>query len=130
MTYNDKVKEFAITYAGCMAVINEYRARYMNGVVGRIIGYDDGESIDDNIVRVVIEIDKTTTNRQGGFRPTDPCVKKIVVDPNTIVGLCWRIPYDNLKIISSPPLKTTQNDDCLDCGAKGNEPCKVGCPNK
>jgi hypothetical protein len=102
-------KEFAEKYAGRKAkVVNYHINKAHNGTIARVIGYDDE--------RVYIERTWVEGNPfWGGV--------KCVIPKGSIVGSTARFPVENLML-------EIDNDDCLDCGAKNDEPCKEDCPNK
>lgn len=120
-------EKFAKTYANNIAVISNYTDG-LDGIVGRIIGYDCGSHGDSNHC-VIIENDPVDNNIDYNSYLTGFVFHGYsVVDISTIQHKCLRIQPKYLSILYKPtsPLP----DNCDDCGAIGEQPCKDNCPNK
>lgn len=106
---------FARDHAGKHVKVINYKLKF-NGTIGRVIGFDDPE-IGNNYDRVWIE------DMDGSMATAPFHFVSLVVDRYSIKHKCFRLPLYVLMPI-------TIQDDCNDCGAKNNDPCKNDCPNK
>lgn len=116
-------QEFAEKYAGMRVMINNYTRDgifYQNNYEGKF-GKVAGWTFYSND-RIWIRLEESKYNNI----PIDAI---LTIPRESINGLDIRVPMESLMIIE-PPKLSNEPDNCLDCGAIGNEVCKERCPNR
>jgi hypothetical protein len=117
-------KEFAEKYANQYAIVVESdpNYKYNVGTFGRVVGYTGG------LCYVLLEISNPLNDE--GFVIGEWESDIFVVDTDTINNKYQAVRTDCLEPMPTPPQPSNTAYDCLDCGSKGNEPCKNTCPNR
>lgn len=122
------VKEFAEKYAGREADIRKglYDQQYIVKIIGHtkyaiIVQFDDIDVLHDSSMCYNNSYDEINDESAGWYLV-------IPDDGRIIYNNCFEI--ENLIIRPLPPAPSNEPDNCDDCGAIGEEECKIGCPNK
>lgn len=111
-------KEFAEKYVGKVAI---YTGRDFKDTTGIVVGYDERRVFLASVKRLY-------QGRRMAELPTQlpaGCIALVKLPPEIIWG---GYSVQGLQLVEPIEIKFGP-DDCLDCGAKGEEKCKPNCPN-
>jgi hypothetical protein len=114
-------QEFAERYVGRKVITNDKHSR--SGITGIVIGYMKCRNC---VVIEALDYDRgfITTSKRCDFI-SQLYSFLLPYDCKALIMWTYGEP-DNFDLLPKPSLP----DDCLECGAKGNDPCKDNCPNK
>jgi hypothetical protein len=111
-------KEFAEKYAGKRVALI-----YPSSMEGIVIGYH--QPLDDYVlVQLFVNDDE-----YGWLTSIDNLKRNWTILCEINEGEIWNNDVDIANIILLPETNNSA-DDCLECGASGDDPCKADCPNK